>query len=270
MPESLKQAKHPVDHLSRHLSFEPAHRGLIRALEARFYHDVTLEHPVLDIGCGDGYFAVATFPPPIDVGIDPSFSALTVCARHKIYNNLQQASGEELPFRKDSFATVVSNCVLEHVPPLDETLCEISRVLKPGGRFIGTMVTDQMSDLLGFPRLFRFLGFAPLATRYAAWLNRKAVHFNMLPAEEWRERLGRAGLRVIQTKPYLCSDSTRVFDFLHYYALPSAFFYALTRRWLIWQDPRNVALIAALLRKTYERDSSSGPCSCIFVQAVKT
>ena len=56
--------------LAQHLAVEPVHRALIRSFEHQYFARQTLERPVLDIGCGDGYFAALAFPDGIDVGID--------------------------------------------------------------------------------------------------------------------------------------------------------------------------------------------------------
>ena len=50
------------DLLWRNLKELPAFRGLLRAVEARFYQDLPLPEPVLDLGSGDAHFAsVAAF-----------------------------------------------------------------------------------------------------------------------------------------------------------------------------------------------------------------
>lgn len=257
-----------TDHLTRHLCYVPAHRAIVRALEARLYEGIEFKHPVLDIGCGDGYFALAALPLPIDVGIDPSPKALAECAQLGIYGELKPASGAKLPFPDAAFATVVSNCVLEHIPEIDKTLAEISRVLKPGGMFIGTMVTDQLAGMLGIPRLLRPLGLKSLGESYARWFNRNAVHYNMLSVEEWTRKLEEVGLHVTRARYYMDADTTRVFDFLHYYAIPSAIVHKLFRRWLLVQHPANVALISTLLRGLYENDKDTLG-ACVFVIAVK-
>ena len=51
------------DLLWRHLRGVPAFRALLRAVESRFYQDLELPRPVLDLGCGDGHFAGTTFAP---------------------------------------------------------------------------------------------------------------------------------------------------------------------------------------------------------------
>ncbi len=256
------------DHLTNHLRLVPAHRAIVRALEAKIYDGMKFAPPVLDIGCGDGYFAQAALPTPIDAGIDPSPAALAECARLGIYRELKQASGAKIPFADESFSTVVSNCVLEHIVPIDETLSEINRVLKPGGMFVGTMVTDQLSPMLGIPRWLRSIGMESAALAYTTWFNRKAVHHNMLSLADWTAKFDCAGLRVTRSQFYMGADTTRIFDFLHYFALPSLFVHVIVRRWLLWQDARNVALTAVMLRGVYNEPTPTNG-ACVFVTAVK-
>jgi len=256
------------DHLIEHLKLVPAHRAIVRALEAKIYDGMEFARPVLDIGCGDGYFAQAALPVPLDAGIDPSPAALAECSHLGIYRELKQAGGAEIPFPDASFATVVSNCVLEHIPEIDKTLHEIQRVLKPGGTFVGTMVTDQLSPLLGIPRWLRSVGLDSAALAYTTWFNRKAVHHNMLSLDDWTKKLCDAGLTVTRSQFYMGPETTRIFDFLHYYALPSLFVHKIFRRWLLWNDARNVALIAALLRGVYNEPTPKNG-ACVFVIAVK-
>jgi SAM-dependent methyltransferase len=262
MPQSTR------DHLINHLRLVPAHRAIVRALESRLYEGLLFAHPILDIGCGDGYFAQAALLTPIDVGVDPSHAALAECARLGIYNRLLHTAGAAIPVPAASFETVISNCVLEHIPQIDQTLSEIARVLKPGGVFIGTMVTDQLPLLLGIPRLLRTIGLKRAGDAYARWFNRKAVHHNMLSLAEWSAKFASAGLRVTRSQFYMGPATACVFDFLHYFALPSLFVHAIFHRWLLWQDARNVALTAAMLRGLYnEKTPERG--ACVFVIAQK-
>ena len=106
------------------------HRALLRSIESRFMVEVPLLHPVLDVGCGDGHFASVTFSEPIDVGLDPWERDLVECAtlRPQVYKELVLASATEMPFADESFQTVISNSVLEHIPDVEMTVREIARV----------------------------------------------------------------------------------------------------------------------------------------------
>jgi hypothetical protein len=90
----------------------------------------------------------------------------------------------------------------------------------------------------------------------------------MLSPDAWSARLAYAGLQVTRSQYYLGPKATKVFDFLHYYALPSAVVHLLFHRWLLWQDSRNVALTAALLRGVCNEDAPEQG-ACVFVTAVK-
>src|SRR5690349_4219027 len=132
------------DYLKTQLLTMAPHRALLRSIESRFMASVPLQHPVLDVGCGDGHFASVTFTEPIDVGLDPWERDLRECALYRpvVYRNLVLASATEMPFADESFQTVVSNSVLEHIPDVEMTVREISRVLKPGGEFAMTTPSE--------------------------------------------------------------------------------------------------------------------------------
>ena len=66
------------DYLWLHVRDLPYFRGLLRAVEARFYMDVDLPEPCLDLGCGDGHFAKIAFDRPLEVGLDPWWGPIKV------------------------------------------------------------------------------------------------------------------------------------------------------------------------------------------------
>ena len=100
---------------------------------------------LLDFGCFDGYLLsrIRRRRSVQAVGIDISIVAL---------KQAQQASDQEislvgagnggLPFFNEQFDVVICSEILEHVADLEETLSELTRVLKPGGRLYATMPND--------------------------------------------------------------------------------------------------------------------------------
>ena len=66
-----KNTANEKDYLFLNLRELPYFRGLLRAVEARFYQQIDLPQPVLDVGSGDGQFASVAFDRILDVGIDP-------------------------------------------------------------------------------------------------------------------------------------------------------------------------------------------------------
>ena len=105
---------------------------------------------VLDIGSGAGVdvfvAAILVGPSGRAVGVDLTAEMLTRAERNlralQLENvNFQQASGEYLPFRHESFDAVISNGVFNLIPDKAKALSEVLRVLKPQGRL---MLADQV------------------------------------------------------------------------------------------------------------------------------
>jgi SAM-dependent methyltransferase len=144
--------------------------ALWRAVELRVAAKEQYEHPLLDLGCGDGLIAQVLFGTEgyVDVGFDPWAKQLCRAAQSSAYRHLDLADGRRLPYADGAFATIFSNSVLEHIPEVQPVLHEAGRVLKPDGRFICTVPSDAFRRLLdGYARRMA-AGDAPGAEAYAA------------------------------------------------------------------------------------------------------
>ena len=109
----------------------PYFRGMLRAVEQSFYERLELKEPIYDLGAGDGHFAWALFDSQAVVGLDPWWQPLTEAQELKVYPLLLQADGAAVPAADASFATAISNSVLEHVGEIQTVLNEVGRVLSP-------------------------------------------------------------------------------------------------------------------------------------------
>ena len=240
------------DFLWQHLRDLPAFRGLLRAVEARFYQDLLpLDEPVLDVGCGDGHFASIAFPRPLLAGIDPAAAVLREARERGAYHVLAQALGNALPYAGGTFATVISNSVLEHIPDVASVLAEIARVLQPGGRFIFCVPGDRFTDLLFFTQLFRRLRLEGLARAYKGYFNRISRHHHCDGPEVWQERLAVVGLRPVEHFYYFSERANHALDLGHYYGAPSLVAKKLFGRWILAPSRWNLALTERWLRPLY-------------------
>lgn len=96
---------------------------------------------VLEIGCGEGEFAVnLQRRGAIVIAADPSWSMLAAAQEHARNANcpidLVQAKGEQIPFESSSFDVVLAKTVLCFVGDGQPFVSEMARVLRPGGRFV--------------------------------------------------------------------------------------------------------------------------------------
>jgi SAM-dependent methyltransferase len=251
--------------VEQHLRTVPLHRALIRAAEAYLFASVNLSRPLLDVGCGDGHFGatIRSAAAPIDAGVDPSAVAVREAARRPVYRRALAASGAALPFRDGSFASVMSNCVLEHIPALDATLAEIRRVLRTDGLFVCTVPSANFARHLLGSRLPRALGLGALGDAYGGWFNRISRHYHTYTLDGWRDRLAAAGLPVVRWEGYLSAEAMVLFDLSHYYGAPTLLNRRLFGRWVLWPDkvqvwPPERWLARRLVRYCEERPGAEG------------
>lgn len=88
-------------------------------------------------GCGAGMYVQALAPHAEAVyGMDIEAEHLEIALRNAPEAHLQLAAAERLPYADNSFDTVLSHEVLEHVADDRQAIGEVVRVLKPGGRAV--------------------------------------------------------------------------------------------------------------------------------------
>jgi SAM-dependent methyltransferase len=228
------------------------HRAILRAVECKLMGSVPLTPPVLDIGCGDGHFAsIAYSELPLDVGIDVLARDLPeAAARPGTYKQVAFASATMLPFADSSFATVVSNCVVEHIPDNGAVLSEIARVLRPGGVFATTLPSEHFAEYLLGTSFFRRLGLETLSRAYGDFFNRISHHSHVLPPEVWEERLSTVGLSVEKQTYYFSAAAHKRFDLSHYLGVPNLVSKRLLGRWVLFEG--QMGLMERWLRPYYE------------------
>jgi SAM-dependent methyltransferase len=261
------------DLLWRQLKELPAFRGLLRAVEARFYVDgsplcaggLPLPRPVLDLGCGDGHFASATFDTPLDAGLDPWWGPLSEARQRRAYHVLAQADGARMPYPDDHFGSAISNSVLEHIPGVEAVLAQVARVLRPGAPFYFCVPGDNFLPFLSIGRALDALRLHSLGDAYRRAFNRISRHHHCDDAETWRRRLQGAGLQLDRWWPYFSRGALTALEWGHYLGLPSLLAKKLTGRWVLWPSRANLWLTDRLLRRYYEEPLPQAGAYVFFV-----
>jgi arsenite methyltransferase len=98
---------------------------------------------VLELGCGGGFYAYEAARAvgshgrvcAIDISADQIAAARARCSEFG-WVECVVADATTLPYDDASFDGAFATQVIEYIPRLDDALCEVQRVLRPGGRFI--------------------------------------------------------------------------------------------------------------------------------------
>jgi SAM-dependent methyltransferase len=121
-----------------------------------------LEGRVLEIGGGTGSQAAALQRRGVDI---TSIEMAASNYRHARVFPLIEYDGVHIPFQDETFDTLFSSNVLEHVPHLDMFHTEMMRVLKPKGRAVHVMPSHTWrlwSNLTHYISLLQNLISAPV------------------------------------------------------------------------------------------------------------
>ena len=137
--------------------------GLVRFVShyLRAHYPNTADHRqlrFLEVGSGAGPNLVWLAEKGIEAnGVDISPSAVTLCRqvfeRRGIADRLgrlEHASATALPFEDNTLDGVLESCVFQHLNKQDRETAhaEVVRVLKPGGVFVGHMISNRHTTYL--------------------------------------------------------------------------------------------------------------------------
>lgn len=188
--------------------------ALWRAVEARALARQRFQAPMLDLGCGHGRFAAVIFGANrhITVGCDLLRFQLIAARESGAYRTVVLADGERLPHSSGTFATVLANSVLEHIPNPLSVLMETARVLQIGGRVIITVPSDRFHDYLPPSQHHRASGQLGLASAYNAAIDQRFEHYHYHTPNEWSRLLRAVGLELMREVYYMAPAATAAWD----------------------------------------------------------
>jgi SAM-dependent methyltransferase len=246
-----------LDLFWRNISSLPYFRGFLRAVEGRYYQDINMPPPILDLGIGDGHFASETFSRSIDVGIDPAFIELRNAKQKKGCEFHICGSGDRLPFESGYFSTVFSNSVLEHINDLETVFYEVKRILNDNGIFIITVPNDNFTKNLSIGRFLNWLGLKNWAESYQHFFNKLSRHYHTDPVSKWEERLEFAGFKIIKSWNYFPKTSLKILEWGHLFGIPSWFSKKIFGKWILVPSQWNLWVVSVWLKKHYLLDQES-------------
>ena len=240
----MKSRNFPHDLLWKNIRSLPYFRGFLRAVEGKYYEDIDINEPVLDLGCGDGHFSSVTLSdrPVCLIGVDPEWRSLNEARQYSVFSHLVCARGDYLPFAKSFFSTTMSNSVLEHIPDVDSVVTEIHRVMRVGSTLVVCVPNDNFTRNLSIARFFDHLGLKLAAAWYRTFFNKISRHFHPDPHAVWTNRLEKSGFKIERSWKYFTPISLGILELGHYFGLPSLINRHIFGRWILFPSPSNPIL----------------------------
>ncbi len=189
------------------------------------------------------------FQRQLEVGLDPWSAPLKEARSRHAYCLIVQSDGGRMPFPDGRFASVISNSVLEHIPHVDRVLEEISRVIRPGGRFVFCVPNHRFPQLLLGRQVFSKLGLSGAADWYSRFFNRISRHVHCDPPEVWQDRLAKTGFVIDRYWDYFPAPALHIMETGHFFGVPALVSRKLTGRWILAKNRFNLALPYRLARR---------------------
>lgn len=261
-----KQSKTEV-FFRRYLRIAPLCVALWRTVEARHLSTVTLKKPILDIGCGWGEFAEA-FGEKIDMGVDRAARDLYAAAKGGMYKNLTFADARDLPFRENSYGSVISISTFEHIENTPKLLKEMYRVLKPNGILAITVETEEVDENTFYRPFLKKIGFGSLSN-FATWAYNTKFHRHTLPPKkEWIRHIEKAGFKVVEVKEIITPTVTKLYDIFILTAWPAQLFRPFIGRRKVFRPKFVSDFLVKTFLKYLEEEEKTG--TNLFIVAQKT
>jgi ubiquinone/menaquinone biosynthesis C-methylase UbiE len=248
--------------LKIYLKNRPALLAPLRAKEAYLFQvKLPLKGPVLDIGCGDGFFAEVIFghnSRAVDVALDIEGSRIDQTKATGVYKRLATYDGKTMPFKNGTFGTVISNSTLEHITDLDSVLRETNRVLKRDGTFITTVVAKPWAD--------HYFGNRITGNNYKKWMTDIQVHINLFTDSQWDKAFKKAGFRIVKKTGHAGPLISTWTDILHYAGIGNLLSYKLFGKWVLFPGLADKLFPVKYFSGLAAADSETDRAVCIYYE----
>jgi SAM-dependent methyltransferase len=157
-----------------------------------------LPSPILDAGCGDGFWWRFLQKGQAQIyGVDISESELA--AAGKVLTQVENCDiSRNVPFAGRTFPFLVGNCSLEHIPDITSALENLAKAGSDHARMVVFVPTITWA-LQGQVTKFALKHFPRLAMTFSGALNGFFQHWHMFDHKVWSAVLAASGWRVIHT-----------------------------------------------------------------------
>ena len=260
------------DILRRYMSMAPLALAFERYLECNIYLNKTFNHPILDLGCGDGLFSYILFDENIDTGIDLNNDELACAKKLQCYDELVCCSGDKIPRPDGHYQTIFSNSVLEHIDSLEPVFNEVHRLLSPDGRFYLTIPSTDFEQYTTINQLLLRIRLPKTASRYRKFCNNviwKQSHYHTL--KEWESIVSHFGFEVVDSFTYDKKSICQLNNFFYPFGILGLVIKRFFKRWVLFPAIRRIVLIPvySISKQILNKDDHQTNGGLVFLELKK-
>jgi SAM-dependent methyltransferase len=257
--------------LEKYLSETPIPLALERGLEGEIYKTLLFARPILDLGCGEGLFAKIVFAEKIDTGIDPNPKELKRAEDLGGYHELICCWGDSIPKPDQSYSTIFSNSVMEHIPDIKPVFREVYRLLKSNGSFYMTVPSDLFDQYTIGYQLLNLFGLNECAKKYKSFFNRFWRHYHAYSLAGWARQAEINGFVVKELYSYDSKTLCLINDLLAPFSVVSFVLKKITNQWSLLPGIRYLFFspLAALIKPWIAKNKRLKQGGLIFMRLAK-
>jgi SAM-dependent methyltransferase len=237
---NLKGREVTLDDFRRYFPYTPTALAIKECARLAVVRRYPCPEPVLDVGCGDGLFALMAFGSGEVWGIDVNGAEGRWAAASQAYRQVILGDVTRAKLPSAFFSTCVANCSLEHVPRIDLALRSIYESLKPGGTTYLFVPNAEWAHHFNTVRLLERMGAPSLALGLQHSIDAFFKHHHLYDERGWREVVGESGLEVVACEPVLSTATTVAFEAFLLPSLAGWLNKHLTTRWTNFPAVRQV------------------------------
>jgi len=209
----------------RHAPISLVIREMNRLLALELIHMDDLKHPrtpVLDVGCGDGFFCTLYRNDLQEVyGVD--ISAKEICQAEKRIKAALTDVSMEVPFQPILFHEIIGNCSLEHIRNIDKAIINLRRCSATDARLIMFVPAPDWA-FQGIIQRF-LLRFSPrLAMMVSGAFNGVFQHWHLYRIPVWQSILETNGWELTQVYGLGSSRSEFLYRLFTPFSIPGFIF----------------------------------------------
>lgn len=215
--------------LDAYLRRAPLAHAFFRTAELTPLAGRILSRPILDLGCGAGELVSLALDGTVDVGLDVCPEQLQRARATSRYLRLERADASCTGLANESFNCILALSALEHMANPVAVVAEVFRLLRPGGKFVATVVLEDVHSHLLIPQILRCLN---LEEAYLQGLDRVFNHRTLLSRQQLENMLLAQGFEAVESEKMVTPAVTRCWELFLFTAWPARYLGGFGR-WLV-------------------------------------